>query len=83
MHVTQNFSGKMSQHKHTHTDMLQLCCGICGRKRKPPQLSKITDNILAKMKSIEGYSEYDLADDRYPKVLCSEHYCAVIERNSD
>ena len=83
MHVTQNFSGKMSQHKHTHTDMLQLCCGICGRKRKPPQLRKITDNILAKMKSIEGYSEYDLADDRYPKVLCSEHYCAVIERNSD
>ena len=73
----------MPHHARTHIDMLQVCCGICGIKKKPYQLKKITYNILIKLKSIDGYSDYDLNDDRYPKVLCSEHYSAVIERYSN
>ena len=61
-------------------DMLQICCGICGIKKKPDQLRKISDLTLERIKTIEGYEEYDINDDRYPKMICKEHDQAVRER---
>ena len=48
----------------THADMLQLCCGICGKKKKPSCLRTITDNILTKIRFIKGYEEYDLGNEK-------------------
>ena len=48
----------------THIDMLQLCCGICGKKKGPSYLRTITDNILTKIRFIMRYEEYDLESDR-------------------
>ena len=45
-------SAIMPNTARTHTDMLQLCCGICGKKKKPSCLRTITENILTKIKSI-------------------------------
>ena len=70
----------MPHHARTHIDMLQNCCGICGIKKKSEQLRKISDLILEKIKSVEGYDDYDVNDDRYPKVICKEHDQAVRER---
>ena len=57
--------------------MLQICCGICGVKKNPQQLRKITPALLEKIKSFSGYANYDLTDERFPKVLCNDHYIAV------
>ena len=67
----------------THTDMLQLCCGICGKKKKPSCLRTITDNILTKIRFIKGYEEYDLGNDRYPKKICNSCSFPVNERFSN
>ena len=64
----------------THLDMLQLCCGVCGVKKKPEQLHKITPNLLSKLHQMNGYADYDLEDDRYPKVICSAHKSAIHEK---
>ena len=64
----------------THGDMLHVCCGICGQKKSPDKLRKITDNILTKIKTIKGYEHYDINDDRYPKVICGECIFPVNER---
>lgn len=63
--------------KRTHNDMLHLCCGICGIKKKPEQLRKITDNVLSKIKKMEGYENYNLQDERYPKVICIPHMNSI------
>ena len=39
----------------THFDMLEVCCGVCGQKKKPTQLRKITENILSNIKLIHEY----------------------------
>ena len=59
------------------TDMLHLCCGICGLKKDPKQLRKITGHILSQIESIEGYEYYDLEDDGYPNVFFNLH-CGTI-----
>ena len=64
----------------THQDMLQVCCGICGIKKNPNQLRKITENILSKIKQINGYNDYNLYDERYPKVICESHINAVYDK---
>ena len=67
----------------THIDMLQLCCGICGKKKNPSYLRTITENILTKIRFIKGYEEYDLGNDRYPKKICNSCYFPVHERFSN
>ena len=57
-----------------HHDMLNICCGICGFKKQPSKLRKITDGVLTQIKAVPDYAEYDLIDPRYPKVICNEHY---------
>lgn len=64
----------------THFDMLHLCCGICGHKKNPNQLRSISESILVQIKSIDGYQDYNLNDDRYPKVICEQHRAAVREK---
>ena len=61
----------------THHDMLHICCGICGVKKNPHLVRKITPVLLEKIKSFSGYANYDITDERFPKVLCNEHYIAV------
>ena len=46
--------------------------------KKPSQVKPITTHILEKIKLIPNYKNYDLLDDRYPTVVCIEHYSAVI-----
>ena len=70
----------MPHHARTDRDMLQNCCGFCGIKKKSEQLREISDLILKKIKSLEGYDDYDINDDRYVKVICKEHNQAVRER---
>ena len=72
----------MQRSARTHQDMLQVCCGICGIKKNPSQVRKITANVLMKTKKIPGYTDYNLNDDRYPKVVCQQHYSTVQERSS-
>ena len=48
--------------------------------KKPSHVKPITTHILEKIKLIPNYKNYDLLDDRYPTVVCIEHYSAVIER---
>ena len=69
-----------SHERRDHTAMLNLCCGICGIKRKSHQIRKITDQILTKIKSTPGYKDYNLNDPKYPKVICNQHYFAINER---
>ena len=64
----------------THLDMLQLCCGICGKKKNPKLLRPISESVLIQIKSIDGYQAYDLNDNRYPKVICEQHRGAICER---
>lgn len=73
----------MPNYARTHTDMLQLCCGICGKKKNPCTLRTITSNILIKIRYIEGYQDYDLGNDRYPKKICNTCYFPVNERFSN
>ena len=73
----------MPNAERTHIDMLQLCCGICGKKTNPRYLRTITDNILTKIRFIKGYEEYDLGNDRYPKKICNSCYFPVHERFSN
>ena len=54
--------------------------GYAGLK-KENQLKKITPFVLGLIKSIAIYSEYDLNNDHYPKVVCREHYNALLERS--
>ena len=70
----------MPKHAKTHKDMLKCCCGICGLQKKSNQLRKITNLILERIKTIDGYKDYDINDDRYPKVISKEHDIAVRER---
>ena len=63
-----------------HADMLQICCGICGQKKKQGLLRKITNHILMQIKCIDGYRDYNLFDDRFPKMICHIHRRAVQER---
>ena len=70
----------MPNEARKHVDMLQICCGVCGWKKAPNQLRKITDNILMQMKCIDGYLDYDLHDDRYPKMICNNDRLAISER---
>ena len=67
----------------THIDMLQICCGVCGKRKNAHCLRKITDNILSKIKSIQGYEDYNLCDERYPKMICKQCYFPVHERYSN
>ena len=60
-----------------HNDMLQICCRICGVKKNPQQVTKITPVFLVKIKSFSGYANYDITDKKFPKVSCNEHYIAV------
>ena len=73
----------MPNAERIHIDMLQLCCGICGKKKNPSYLRTITDNILTKIRFIKGYGEYDLGNDRYPKKICKSCYFPVHERFSN
>ena len=63
----------------THLDMLQICCSICGEKKKTNKLRPISEYVLIQIKSIDGYKDYDL-NDRYPKVICEVHRGAVREK---
>lgn len=63
-----------------HADMLLVCCGICGHKKKQGLLRKITDHTLMQIKCIDGYKDYNLSDDRFPKMICDIHRSAVRER---
>ena len=65
-----------------HRDMLDLCCGICGIKKNPKCLKTINDVILQRIKLIDGYADYNINDDRYPNVICQEHYYAINEISS-
>ena len=80
MPIFQLFHTEMPNQARTHLDMLQLCCGICGEKKNPKILSHITEYILNQIKAIDGYQNYDLKDDRYPKVICQKDRRAVREK---
>ena len=80
MPTFQLFQAEMPNQAKTHLDMLQLCCGICGEKKNPKILSPITEYILNQIKAIDGYQNYDLNDDRYPKVICQKDRGAVREK---
>ena len=56
------------EHARTHLDMLIICCGICGKKKRKKVLKKISENDIAKIRQINGYENYGLLDDRYPKM---------------
>ena len=60
--------------------MLQLCCSVCGVNKKPEQLHRITPNLLSKLHQMNGYADFNLEDDRYPKVICSEHKSAINDK---
>ena len=70
----------MSRDKRTHLDMLEICCEICGIRKKAEQLRKITPLILSKIQNLNGYSDYNLDDERYPKKICNAHMNAVYEK---
>ena len=77
------FSGvsiEMPNTHKSHLDMLQLCCGICGLKKNQQQLRLMSECVLIHIKSIDGYKDYDINDDRYPKVICEQHQRAVREK---
>ena len=42
----------------------------------------MTPALLGKIKSLSGYANYDITDERFPKVSCNEYYIAVHERYS-
>ena len=69
----------MPKHARNHHDMLQLCCGVCSVKKKL-ELHKTTPNLLSKLHQMNGYADYDLEDDRYPKVICTAHKSTVNEQ---
>ena len=60
-----------------HVHMLQIYCGICGQKKTQKQLRKLTNHILMQIKCIDGYREYSLSDDRFPKMICNKDWNAV------
>ena len=62
--------------------MLQKCCGICGQKKTTKQLRKITENIYKMIKATNGYEDYDINNNKYPKVICNQHYNALQERTN-
>ena len=70
----------MPNKARNHLDMLQICCGICGQKKNLQNLTPISDKVLSQIKSIDGYKNYDINDDRYPKMICEIHRRAVRER---
>ena len=70
----------MPNYARKHVDMLHICCGICGQKKTQGQLRKITDHILMQIKCIDGYRDYNLSDDRFPKMICHIHRAAIHER---
>ena len=70
----------MPNKARNHVDMLQICCGICGIKKKQGLLRKITEHILMQIKCIDGYKDYNLSDDRFPKMICQMDRAAVHER---
>ena len=62
-----------------HHDMLQICCDICGVKKNPQLVTKIS--FLEKIKSFLGDANYDITDKRFPKERGREnqvkHRCRV------
>ena len=70
----------MPNKARNHIDMLQICCGICGPKKKRGLLRKITEHILKQIKCIDGYKDYNLSDDRFPKMICHKDRGAIYER---
>ena len=40
---------EMSNTAKSHSDMLQLCCGICGLKKNPQQLRLICECVLSRL----------------------------------
>ena len=68
------------EHARTHLDMLIICCGICGEKKRKKVLKKISENDIAKIRQINGYENYGLLDDRYPKMICTADCSAVNDK---
>ena len=71
----------MPNKARNHIDMLQICCGICGPKKKRGLLRKITEHILKQIKCIDGYKDYNLSDDRNIIKLSTSGLEATVQIN--
>ena len=66
----------------THHEMLHIFCEICGVKKNSHQARKINPALLEKRKSFSGYANYDITDERFPKVLC-KIFCKKQKKNKN